>query len=465
MRRNAINYFLITLLIIFSASTAFSQTKYRTFSQNDLAMKKAKAGKVLNSNVNFVFRNDSLSIAVNSLHARLNSSIIGIIDSGGFTNIVISQRGKVFTATGRTIAAGDSVTLCFNLDKKGPGAHANFWWWDTNAVQVGNKRRELTGTFVAISIQPNGGNVLEYIYKHIIHRPQGLIVGMVTDTPKVGWIRYKNADRKYFPHTNAARCFDFIATGSTITRPFDHKLQNPHVKKHNNHLLGEVHALKLAIIANDSGATQPLDMTALGDLIYNDLSNPNDPGNSLTIRKLVALVDSALTYCDHFDLMPDIYAKLDTCVSRINRAFDGSYIAVSFNPFVLAGTHAIEEIPFLHPNPSAESVMRRGSRYSILDQMPELFTLQQNYPNPFNPSTTIDFNLAEPGIVTLKVFNLLGQEVAILLDREEMEDGEQSVEFNANNLTSGIYFYKIFAQGIGESKMQLQATKRMMLVK
>jgi len=465
MRRNAISCFLITLFIIFSSSIAFSQTKYRTFNQYDLSLKKAKAGKVLNSNVSFVFKNDSLSFTVNGLHARLNSSINGIIDSGGFTNIVISERGKVFTATGRSVAAGDSARLIFNLDKKAPGAKASKWWWYMDGVQVGNKRRELAGTYQPIQIQPNGGTILEYIYKRIIHRPQGLIVGMVTDTLKVGWIRYKNADRKYFPHTDDARCFDLIATGSTSTRPFDHKLQNPHVKKHNNHLLGEVHALKLAIIANDSGATQPLDTTALGDLIYNDLTNPGDPGNGLTLRNLVAYIDSALTYCRHFDLMPGIYSKFDTSISRINRAFDGSYIAVTFNPFVLAGTHAVEEIPFLHPNPAAAPVMRRGSKYSILDQMPELFTLRQNYPNPFNPSTTINFNLAEPGIVTLKVFNLLGQEIATLLDREELEDGEQSVEFNASNLTSGIYFYKIFAQGAGESKMQLQATKRMMLVK
>jgi hypothetical protein len=464
MKHFAIKY--LGLFICCAMFTAlYAQPKYRTFNQVNLAEKKAKAGKVLSSNVCFTFNNDSTGITVNSLHFRLNSEVKSIIDSGGYTTFDIKKHGKVIVATGRSVVAGASVTLCFNLDKKTPGAHANFWWWDTNGVQVGNKRSELAGTYQPIQIQPNGGTVREYIYKHLVPRPQGLFVGIKTDTLGVGWIRYKTADRNYFPHTNPARCFDLISTGSIITRPFNHELKNPHVKKHNNHLLGEVHALKLAIIANDSGATQPLDTTALGDLIYNDLTNPSDPGNSLTLRKLVALIDSALTYCDHFDLVPGIYTKLDTCVSRINRAFDGAYTAVSFNPFVLAGTHMVEEIPFLHPNPAAAPVMRHGYGYSIVDQTPETFSLEQNYPNPFNPTTTIDFNLIEPSIVSLKVYNLLGQEVASLLVNEMMDDGMQSIEFNANNLTSGVYFYKVVAQGVGEMKQQYQEIKRMMLIK
>ncbi len=463
MKHILINFFGLVLCFVI-ITTLHSQPKYRTFSQISLAEKKATAGKVLSSDVTFIFKNDSTGLTINSLHARLNSKINRIIDSGGFTNIVIREKGKIFTATGRSVAAGDSVKLIFNLDKKGPGSQANFWWWDTNGVRVGSKRPELAGTFTAISIQPNGGNVRDYIYKHIIHSRTGVVIGMVTDTDHVGWIRYKTADRKYFPHSDVARCFDKINTGSS-TRPFDHKLQNPHVRKHNNHLLGEVHALKLAIIANDSGATQPLDVTTLGDLIYNDLGNPGDPGNGLTLRKLTAFVDSALTYCKHFDLNPGIYAKLDTCISRINRAFDGPYVAVRLMPFLLAGTHTVGESPYIHPNPTITPIARRGVGYSIIDQLPESSTLEQNYPNPFNPTTTIEFTLLEPSIVTLKVYNLLGQEVKTLIENELMEDGLQTNDFDASDLTSGVYFYKITAQGVGENQQQFQAIKRMVLVK
>jgi FG-GAP-like repeat/Secretion system C-terminal sorting domain len=79
-------------------------------------------------------------------------------------------------------------------------------------------------------------------------------------------------------------------------------------------------------------------------------------------------------------------------------------------------------------------------------KIPTQTTLGQNYPNPFNPTTQIEFSLTEPSIVTLKVYNLLGQEVRILVNNELIEEGEQSVEFDASDLPSGIYFYYIQAQ-------------------
>ncbi len=70
------------------------------------------------------------------------------------------------------------------------------------------------------------------------------------------------------------------------------------------------------------------------------------------------------------------------------------------------------------------------------------FQLLQNYPNPFNPSTKIKYSIPNSGYVTLKVFNLLGQEVAALVNKEQ-NAGEYATEFNASNLASGIYFYRI----------------------
>ena len=455
--------FLITISITLSFLSA--QPKYRTFNQMDLSEKKAKAGKVLSSYACFVFRNDSTDLIVNGLTARLNSAIQSIVDSGGFTNFEISKKGKVFTATGRTIGVGDSVRLCFNLEKKAPGSQANFWWWLVDGNKAGDTRAPIAGTYDPIAAQPNGGNVLEYIYKRIIHRPEGIVIGLPTDTPNVGWIRYMKADRKYFPHSGTPRCFDGITSHENKTKPFNGELKNPHVKKHNNHLLGELHALKLAIIANDSGVTEPLVGTPLGDLIYNDLSNPGDPCNGMTLREIATHVDSALTYCKHFELNPSIYAAYDYSVSRINQAFDGPYVAITFNPFVLAGTHAVEEYSFLHPNPSVVPMTRRSPNYSILDQIPEQSILAQNYPNPFNPVTTIEFSLTQPSIVTLKIYNLLGQEVASIISNEMLDEGEQSVDFDASNLTSGIYFYKIDARGVGDTPNEFHAVKRMVLLK
>lgn len=77
-----------------------------------------------------------------------------------------------------------------------------------------------------------------------------------------------------------------------------------------------------------------------------------------------------------------------------------------------------------------------------LNYLPQQYSLSQNYPNPFNPSTTIRFSLPKNEFVQLKVFNLLGQEIATLVD-SELNSGEYSVVFHAKDLASGIYFYQI----------------------
>jgi hypothetical protein len=445
------------LLIV---TLSFSQPKYRTFSQNDLSLKKAKAGKVVSSNSAFVFHNDELPQTANGIQIRFNSSIISIIDSGGFSSFIFSDKNKSVRATGKSVPIGDSAILSFNIAKKAQGTQANVWFWLVDGFQAGVKRTELAGSYVPNFIQPNGGNVLEHIYKKIITRPAGLVVGKITDTLGVGWIRYMKADRMYFPHTSTAGGFDEIATGSNQVKPFIRELKNPKVKKHDNRLLGEVHALKLAIIANDSGATEPTDTTALGDLLYNDLSNAGDPCNGFTLREITNLVDSALTYYYHFIANPDIYVQFDSAVSRINRAFDGSYIAISMTPFLLKGTHSVDEVPFIHPNPLAFGKAVRSSRFSIEDEIPEKISLSQNYPNPFNPSTNIMFSLPEAGLVTLKIYDMLGREVATLLDREELDGGDQTIDFVADGLSSGVYFYQLVVNN-GE----YQQIKRMMLVK
>jgi hypothetical protein len=84
------------------------------------------------------------------------------------------------------------------------------------------------------------------------------------------------------------------------------------------------------------------------------------------------------------------------------------------------------------------------------------FRLEQNYPNPFNPSTTIIFDLPRQSVVTLKVYNILGQEVATIVHNEAMQVGRHQRVFDATGLSSGVYFYKMTAGEFTEtSKMIL----------
>jgi len=78
----------------------------------------------------------------------------------------------------------------------------------------------------------------------------------------------------------------------------------------------------------------------------------------------------------------------------------------------------------------------------IVIEVPNAYTLSQNYPNPFNPTTNINYQIKEKGFVSLKVFDMLGREVAILLN-ETQDEGQYSVVFNAGNLPSGVYVYSL----------------------
>ena len=83
------------------------------------------------------------------------------------------------------------------------------------------------------------------------------------------------------------------------------------------------------------------------------------------------------------------------------------------------------------------------------------YRLLQNYPNPFNPSTTIAFDLVEGGMVSLKIFNLIGQEVATVVNGN-LSAGRHTLSFDASNLPSSIYISRLEVNGfVAESKMLL----------
>jgi hypothetical protein len=89
--------------------------------------------------------------------------------------------------------------------------------------------------------------------------------------------------------------------------------------------------------------------------------------------------------------------------------------------------------------------------------LPVEFGLDQNYPNPFNPATKINFQLPENNYVSLKIYDILGNLVTTLVD-QETEAGYYTIEWNAGNLSSGVYFYT-FKSG------SFVSTKKLILLK
>jgi hypothetical protein len=121
--------------------------------------------------------------------------------------------------------------------------------------------------------------------------------------------------------------------------------------------------------------------------------------------------------------------------------------AVDYHPFESAASNAVI-INVLGGAPD-KIVVNPGNKTATFD-----YSLVQNYPNPFNPSTKIYYSLKEEGLVTLKVYDVLGKEVATLVN-ENKPEGNYEVDFNASELPSGMYIYKLQAGSFSDVKKML----------
>jgi len=154
----------------------------------------------------------------------------------------------------------------------------------------------------------------------------------------------------------------------------------------------------------------------------------------------------------------DLRSGLYTQKISVNgqQSWDSTDIAVSLPPlsyietisdgnggFIIIGSGNMFSI-------RAQQVSRNGKLgevilgvYDIREQQPASFLLYQNFPNPFNPVTNLQFDLPEQSVVTLQVFNMLGQLVEHILNNEELAAGRYTLPFDASALPSGTYIYRL----------------------
>ncbi|MBI3194081.1 MAG: T9SS type A sorting domain-containing protein [Ignavibacteriae bacterium] len=137
-----------------------------------------------------------------------------------------------------------------------------------------------------------------------------------------------------------------------------------------------------------------------------------------------ATVAQAITYCDQ--LIDDAQGNYEIAKKIAEKLNDGETIEAG-------------KIPLSIPNLRYKT----GGQWT---ETPTSTLLHVNYPNPFNPTTNFGFRIADFGLVTLKVYNLLGQEVATVLNQEGMGAGEYEFPFVASHLPSGCYFYRLSVQ-------------------
>ena len=102
---------------------------------------------------------------------------------------------------------------------------------------------------------------------------------------------------------------------------------------------------------------------------------------------------------------------------------------------------------------------------TVAPPAPDRYLLQQNYPNPFNPTTTIPFGVPRRATLTLKIFNILGEVVSVLVLNQEYDAGYYDVSFDASRLASGVYYYELAARESEGTQSEFRQVKKLLLLK
>jgi hypothetical protein len=374
-----------------------------------------------------------------------------------------------------TLGSGDTVTVFAHYSRNPNPFYITRYWWEKGSSQVAK------GTTVVVYTHgqgrsfypmPNLINVLQAMYKIGFGSKYGLSVGIVPGPHSVGITRYDGVfktlvDVRGNMHTGSPNCLDDIyrRTASKYSPTLG-----------NNILFAEALVLKASIAASDIGITP----YGFGSLIFHGEST--NPFNGLSVRKIAAKLDTSMSA---FDDNTRYHPGGDTClcdsnyfntayqtIRMIDSAFSGPLDTIGPGPdLLLKPVRPLSDVPFLtldsaFSSIAADVMFHRGS----FAEEPLQYKLEQNYPNPFNPTTTLSFTLVQESFVTLKIYNILGQEVATLMNREQMDEGTQEIEFNASSLPSGVYLYRIKAEVIaneenGIAAQTFFAVKKMLLLK
>ncbi|HYQ87599.1 MAG TPA: choice-of-anchor D domain-containing protein [Bacteroidota bacterium] len=245
-------------------------------------------------------------------------------------------------------------------------------------------------------------------------------------------------------HLSGPTCLNKLISGDSI------KSQLPELSplKKNDRVFAELLAVKLNIAAS---ATHKFPI-GLGELTYSDPSDPAGPFNSLLVSDIVKDGDTLMACLSLAAIHPSpslgellsVLIKLNTAFAETSNFKDTvSFLAKT----VLQGVKPLGDVPYLHATPGIVPVtfVSEGSQYP---DVPLAYALYQNYPNPFNPVTTIAFDLPEPAVVTLRIYDVLGREVTTLADHQLMDEGSQETSFDAAGLATGVYFYRLVAEGM-----------------
>lgn len=461
--------------------------RFRTFRPDSLLERRMELRKPVASGWRAAFRNTT-GFKVSSLEIRFRKPVT-LTGYAPFPDSFTPDDGKTWVISGQFIVDGDSLVV----SGIGPKDFTEISRWRFGTDETGSF---LPG-FIPIGQKkllpmPNTANVRTEVFQYggfapgtpVTDMAGGMVLGKAfmqyrnfkwrvdaDSARKYGWVRIRKQSDVYrtlragnarVTHLGIPRGFCGFDNG----RAFVRQQNNLPPTKMNNKLVAEMVALKLNIAASAMGVTPP----GFGELIYD---NDGHPFDEKMLREIAARVDSLVTYCNNRPL--EVYAAAEQALRAVNGAFSGALDTLSFaDSLVLTGVRSVSEVPFLRANFDVPAVrIERVLDPEFDDEgemeddpaVPEMIQVGQNYPNPFNPSTTIQFELNEFALVTVKVYNLLGQEVAVLAREELHFDGTNEVAFDAGELSSGVYVYRISAQSVEDPGRHMEFTGKMLLLK
>jgi hypothetical protein len=461
------------------------QTAYRSFDPDSLALDKdnlGKVGKYVKRKADKVFfkfllpvpHSQSTTIALTLKFGMLSSGTITRGTSKLETLYTWTNLKDVVTppldTTGAALEGGFQVD---GVGYKGKAVKVTYTW----ATVPKSTRGTVASYFLNQPKLPMPNRVnalLETFEQGAYNSTTGLPVGLLrSDSAKFyTWYRapkytdvLKTLSDKTGRHNLAAP--KFLAYFDN-TRLMKGLLKTLPPAKQNNGLLANLVTLKFNIAASALGKTPP----GYGELIYdNNGSDSTNVFDGMKISDIAAHADSVITgrYVGTIH-SGDVSAlgKVNAVIRKLNDAFEGPVDTTDFTiKLHFKGAKKLVDVPYLKVDPTIPPTIMTPSVNPIA-QVPDAYTLYQNYPNPFNPVTTISFDLPEQAFVTLKVYNMLGQEVATLVNNQLTDDGTQEFQFDASNLASGVYFYRLVAQGLNDDGAQTTSfitSKKMLLVK
>ncbi|MDI6767397.1 MAG: T9SS type A sorting domain-containing protein [Bacteroidota bacterium] len=415
---------------------------------------------IIGSSVGSGVGRDFVLLEYNGTNGKLSMAVRynGIANSDDVPSGLLSSSGAVYvTGTSKKLKGSEILTIKYVDSDK---IRYRTFTQDSLAIKA---------VGIKTTLKPNGGNIAEEVMKLAYPKikkgyagyPGGLVVGNKRpDSAAVyGWMRFEKgkAVTAYLPDAGVPRGFDIYGD-----KVFAGEKKNPKKEKHDNKLAAELIALKINIGASDAEITPP----TFGDVRYDD-GNLLNPYRNKTLRQIAAVADNYMTYWWKYPSVD--WQQLDTVLTRLNNAFVDSIKIVCKQPLVVTGVEPFDSIWYLK-EAIAPLVEPLAFEPGSIDIIPERFEMHQNYPNPFNPTTTITFDLPEPSVVTLTIYDILGREIGKLLDNAEMDEGSQEIIFDASSIASGIsskggyasgvYFYRIVV-----NEGQYHQLKKMILLR